>query len=395
MKGSLFFQVIFFLGFVAIFIGNVQLPLTVPLSILISLGFLIRALNVRVTLPFVLLLGVLLPGMVNLTLTGHFDIHRDFVTYLPICYGLFVLLFVGGFSYSRTLNYAPFVGVLILCIWIIYSFVVSPGDASDYYQFKLTAETPLGRSNYLAVFVGFSLLLSTFWLGWASLITFPAFLLTMSRTGIILMVVFLLLRYVAAGQYKLKAACFALLIFGLLYYFWDHIYYYMDYIWEGFINTDSLHVRFRAWVATLDIIRVNPLVGVPRSYYKDALEAAVPGENLWDPHNSILHLIVSFGFIGFLFYMSYIFYVFREFYRASASNRFWKGVCWGYSLILIWSLFEPILLTPAIEILQAYLFVLARSWHVNRCFRSLVYDRHIPATTDYAGQCGQNRILPV
>ncbi|MGB5407776.1 MAG: hypothetical protein WBN43_13440, partial [Thiogranum sp.] len=87
MKDSLFFQGSFFFALVAVFIGNVQLPQTVPLSIVISSVFLIRAFNVRVTLPFVLLLGVLLPGILNLIVAGYFDIERDFVTYLPICYG--------------------------------------------------------------------------------------------------------------------------------------------------------------------------------------------------------------------------------------------------------------------------------------------------------------------
>jgi len=391
LKDSVFLQVSFFFGLVAVFIGDVQLPQTVPLSILISLVFLIRAFNVRVTLPFVLLLAVLLPGMLNLIMAGHFDIKRDFVTYLPICYGLFVLLFVGGFSYNKRLNYALVAGVLILCLLILYSFLATPGDAAEYYQFKLNAETPLGRSNYLAVFIGFSLLVSTFWLGWTSLILLPAFLLTMSRTGIILMLIFLLFRFIVARQYLLKTACISIIIFGLFYYYWDQIYYYLDPVLEGSLSTDSLNIRLRAWVETLNIIQVNPLFGVPRSFYKDALEAAVPGENLWDPHNSILHLLVSFGIVGFIFYASYIFVIFRELYRASLSDRFWKGVYWGYSLILVWSLFEPILLTPGIEILQAYLFVLARKYSVYRRFKSLAYSRRVPIAMDYANRCRQNR----
>lgn len=390
MKDSLFFQVSFFFALVAVFIGNVQLPQTVPLSILISSVFLIRAFNVRVTLPFVLLLGVLLPGILNLIVAGYFDIERDFVTYLPICYGLFVLLFVGGFTYSKKLNYASVTGVFILCIWILYSFIASPGDAAEYYQFKLSAETPLGRSNYLAVFIGFSLLVSTFWLGWASLILLPAFLLTMSRTGIILMLVFLFFRFILARQYQWKAVCTAIIIMGLFCYYWDQIYYYLYFALEGALSTESINIRLRAWIATIDIIQVNPLFGIARSSYKDALEASVPGENLWDPHNSILHLLVSFGFVGFIFYASYVLVVFRDFYKASLSDRYWKGVCWGYSLILVWSLFEPILLTPGIEILQAYLFVLARKYNASRRFKSSAYGQHAPIATDYADQYRQN-----
>jgi O-antigen ligase len=217
----------------------------------------------------------------------------------------------------------------------------------------------------------------------------------MSRTGIILMLGFLFFRFILSRRYQLKAGYISIiisgLIFGLLYYFWDQIYYYSGNILEGALSTDSLDIRVRAWIATIDIIQVNPLFGVPRSYYKDALEAVLPGMDLWDPHNSVLHLLVSFGFVGFIFYASYVVVVFREFYRASLSNRFWKGVCWGYSLILVWSLFEPILLTPGIEMLQAYLLVLARKYRVNRRFKSLVYSQRSALATDCVNQYGQNR----
>lgn len=211
------------------------------------------------------------------------------------------------------------------------------------------------------------------------------------------MLLFLLFRLLLARRYQLKVGYIALIIsgtiIGLLYYFWDQIYYYSDYILEEALSMDSIDTRLRAWVATIDIIQVNPLFGVPRSFYKDALEAAVPGKDLWDPHNSILHLLVSFGLVGFIFYASYIAVVFREFYRASLSDRFWKGVCWGYCLILVWSLFEPILLTPGIEILQAYLFVLARQYCVNRRLKSIEYGRRAALATDYANSYGRDRFI--
>jgi O-antigen ligase len=206
-----------------------------------------------------------------------------------------------------------------------------------------------------------------------------------------LVLVFLLFRFILSRQYLLKALYIAIILAGLFYYYWEQIYYYLEYVFEGSLSADSINIRLRAWVETLNIIQVNPLFGVPRSFYKDALEAAVPGENLWDPHNSVLHLLVSFGFVGFIFYASYIFVIFHEFYRASLSDRFWRGVCWGYSLILVWSLFEPILLTPGIEILQTYLFVLARKYRVYRRFNSLAHSRRVPIATDYASRYRQNR----
>ena len=362
MKDSLFFRSVYILGFVAIFIGDVKIPITVPLSMLVSMAYLVRVSSVHVTLPFIFLLGVLLPGLLNLIIAGNFDIERDHVIYLPILYGLYVLLFVGGFTYHRRLEYVLLVGAMALCLWIFMAFFTSFGNAEGYYQLKLHAETPLGRSNYLAVFIGFCLMVSTFRFGWSFLMLFPAFLLTMSRTGIVLILVFMLFRFIIVRQNLLRVFSVGAVLLALSVYYWDLIYYYLDYVLEGALSIESASIRLRAWYATIDILQINPLFGVPRSLYKDALELAVPAENLWDPHNSVLHLLVSFGLLGFVFYAAYVAVIFREFYQASLTDKFWKGVIWGYSLILVWSLFEQVLLTPAIELLQAYLFILARKY---------------------------------
>ena len=88
----------------------------------------------------------------------------------------------------------------------------------------------------------------------------------------------------------------------------------------------------------------------------------IPGHNLWDSHNWILHLVVSFGLIGLVLCATYVVSVFREVYRVSRTIRFWRGECRGYTLILSWSLFEPVLRIPAVELLQAFLFVPARKY---------------------------------
>ena len=72
MQDSLFFRAAFIFGFAAIFIGDVTMPVTVPVSMLISAVYLVRICNVHVTLPFVFLLGVLLPGLLNLIISGNF-----------------------------------------------------------------------------------------------------------------------------------------------------------------------------------------------------------------------------------------------------------------------------------------------------------------------------------
>lgn len=360
MTDSVFFKTILFFALAAVFFGDVQVPQTVPLSILIALFFILRLPYARITFPVVLLTAVICTGLVNLILSGYYDSERDFVIYHPVVYGLFVLLIAGGFQYDDRLRYAFVAGAIVLCGFVYWAFSASLHFPSNYYQLKLIAETPLGRSNYLAAFLGFLLVLFTFWSRWLVLLVFPAFLLTMSRTGVLLMVAFLFLRFVKVRRYAGWVIVSAALSVGLLYWFSVPIGGLATDVLEGVFSAESFHIRTKAWLATIDVISSNPLFGVPRGYYHDALEKALPGENLWDPHNSVLHALVSFGLVGFVFYLAYITMIFLEIYRASFRSEIWRGVCWGYSLILVWSLAEPLLLTPAMEILQAYLFVLAR-----------------------------------
>lgn len=357
------FKSVFFAAVAAVFIGDVHLPQTVPLSILIALFFILRMPRVSIPPPFFFLVAVLLSGLMNLLSAGYYDSERDFVIYLPVIYALFVLLFVGGFEYDERLRYALGAGAVILCCLVYWAFLFSAENPIGYYQLKLTAETPLGRSNYLAAFLGFVLLVSTFWSRWLSFLVLPAFVLTLSRTGILLVTAFLLFRFILVRRYALWVGVTVVAVAAVAYHFSDRIYDLPQIVQEGLLSSDSFGIRIRAWLATIDIIQDNPLFGVPRGYYRDAIEAAVPGENLWDPHNSILHMLVSFGIVGFLFYLAYVIEIFAEIYRASLSSRFWRGVCWGYTLILAWSLFEPLLLTPAVEILQAYLFIMARKFN--------------------------------
>ena len=296
-------------------------------------------------------------------LAGHVDWQRADVLSLPLCYAVFVRLFVHGFAYGSNLHLAPLLGAAILSVWMLYSVWQSFDPAAGYYQLKLHAQTPLGNSNYLAVFIGFALLLSSFWKKEFAILLFPALLLTMSRSGILLVSIFLLLRFTLARKSwpLLVLICAGLL--AMAWYFGSGIYDFLDLVLPEALTRDSINIRLEASLATIEIIQHNLFVGVPRSFYKDALESLVPGHNLWDPHNSILHLVVSFGLIGFVLYGAYVALVFREIYRASSTSRFWRGACWGYVLILVWSLFEFVLLTPAVELLQAFLFVLARKYN--------------------------------
>lgn len=57
----------------------------------------------------------------------------------------------------------------------------------------------------------------------------------------------------------------------------------------------------------------------------------------------------------------YIWIIMRELGSRARHSEIWMGILIGVATILIWSLLEAIILTPAFEILLATLYVLAHS----------------------------------
>jgi hypothetical protein len=114
--------------------------------------------------------------------------------------------------------------------------------------------------------------------------------------------------------------------------------------------------RAELWREAIDQVTRFPLFGVPRSEYLRIFNGLA-----WDPHNSILNLLILVGVVGLAIYGYYLYIVVSTFRKLAHDSLIWKSIYYAVSVSLIWSLFEVILLTPAYDILLAVLFCFARS----------------------------------
>ena len=109
-------------------------------------------------------------------------------------------------------------------------------------------------------------------------------------------------------------------------------------------------VAYRVWYLDTagEPIAAHPIAGTPRSETVRLFGYPIT----WHPHNSILHLLVVFGSSG----RSPTRRIWRSCSGPSATARaysVWRGITAGGVVMLLWSLVEIIVLSPAFELLIA------------------------------------------
>ncbi len=379
----------------SIFYGDIWIGVTVPLAVVLSIFLIGQMLSLhylRIPSGFWLLSGLSLVVVLQSTL-GHPPRGRsDLISYLPIIYGgWFVLLFaqvelpvskfskalmagaaVSGILMAGTLWFAPedFSWVRSQHIPSAAEIVASPsvdgvgGSAAriprlnssqfapttdaqtdEMYAEKANVRNALGFSNYIAAFMVVSFILALFSPHkWATILFATLTLMTLSRFGLVFLAVAIFIKLasnwvrihvLSIGLIASVATCIVLLIAS------------SDYI-ANYPQLASLTARVNYWKSAFPILDMTHLFGSPRSYLADTIGATV----YWNPHNSVLWLWALFG-IGSTLYWAYIFVCFRSVLLASKSNSWWRGIFAALSILLAWSLVEPIVLTPAFELLAA------------------------------------------
>lgn len=225
-----------------------------------------------------------------------------------------------------------------------------------YYSVKNKARNALGVSNYIAVFLVFLFCVSLFSQNFIiSGVMFLFTLFTLSRTGFLMM-------FVVSVSYFLhqkKEITVAKLTSGLLMtttLIYSCLLYFRDAI-EHWKIPASISDRFLYWASGLDVMMRHPIIGSPRSYFLSELNYGVT----WHPHNSFLWVSANFGLIGVIIYIAYVMQVFKTINQLARTSKLWSGVLMGFSVILAWSYFSVIVLTPAYEILFAALYILANN----------------------------------
>nr|CAD6413076.1 hypothetical protein REQ54_01103 [Rhizobium sp. Q54] len=223
------------------------------------------------------------------------------------------------------------------------------GVEANFYMAKTMFRNALGVSNYIAVFLVFVAAVLLFGGAKVSALIFAVLAAsTMSRFAVL----FLGVGAAAWCLHLFSGKRVAAVFIGSVAFLGMVIVYFLRN--EPYIPT-TLSVRADYWISGWKAFLNHPGFGAPRSYVLADQNISI----LWNPHNAVLHYASIFGIAGAALYGTYLFLVIRSLWWAAGVSAVWTGILFAVLLTLAWSMFEPIILTPAYEILLASLYVLA------------------------------------
>ncbi|GLO14106.1 hypothetical protein PPUJ20028_26880 [Pseudomonas putida] len=337
--------------FLAIFYGNIYARVTLPLAMyilpMLALRLKIRTIKWQAVVPALACLPVVFQFF------GPYPpIKNDISVYFCFFYSAVSILVLSRCHADESLvqNCILFGSVLTAFIMLANA-AFGYREHLDFYTLKNLIATPLGSSNYLAVFLLVGTVVALYARQYLCAVALVgAFMLTFSRTGyamLILAVAIWLLdtRTALLARYP-KLFAFAFISGGLA------VFLAAFFMKSGL--PESLSIRVGLWHAALYHIADNPLIGAPRSEYFYIFNGLA-----WDPHNSILNMLLLLGVGGTAIYLFYLYCVMSLFSQMARGSRFWRSVFMASAVTLLWSCFEVILLTPAFDTLLASLFALA------------------------------------
>jgi O-antigen ligase len=352
-----------------IFIGSFKIwlgdsALTFPLGIIpifISL-FTIRQLkinNVRKDLYIIIILiSVCLSATI---LNKNLTFARSIVSTIPFFVIPVVLVASASISYKMRMENWIDLGTIFLACLVLFSSISIQSELgvenAQIYEIKTKIETPLGFSNYLASFLLYSTIRNSYRKWWLSFMTFIAMLSLISRVSLFICTIFMFYRL---SLYNKKIGIIGSILFGLIILFC--IVYNIDiemiFGIRAINDISSAESRGDLWVVGLEQFLKTPLVGVGPGGLKDLITNNASGvsQELWDPHNSIISLISSFGLLGLVSYCTYLFRAMKSMWVSAKYSDIWMGNFLGIFAMLIQSLFEPIVLTASFEFLLALLY---------------------------------------
>ena len=226
-----------------------------------------------------------------------------------------------------------------------------PVDASTmhFYDAKSSVRNALGFSNYIAVF--FVILLNVaLYLRKKVLVTvfISLTVLTLSRFGFFFLLTSLFIYYFSKTL-NIRRVLIFILIFTLC---GIGFAIYAEPTISRFPPLASMTARIHYWISGATVFAEHPIFGSPRSYFVDQFGLTV----FWNPHNAILWVGSLFGIAGIILYAAYLWCALESIWRMANASDLWRGVYVGAFIAVIWSLIEPIVLTPAFEIFLAAMY---------------------------------------
>ncbi|MGN5112090.1 O-antigen ligase family protein [Aeromonas jandaei] len=370
-------QNIIYLPFLLIFLGELKVPVggstfSLPLSF-ITTPFLISGViaNKKYIVDKLCLIFsfIALLGFASILYNPVAEFSRGLVGMLPVIYMIMML-----FSYAQVnldeevaLKYLT-VGVMLLSIQIYIDFIHAQLSDGDYYEKKLFIETWLGRSNFLAAFLIFSLGLikrNVFVFVFISMAVFA----TMSRGGALIMLVMYLIMalYYINHKASMTVKYFIFIVFCLvslvfIFIIISHIDFFKSFDFRSVFN------RFDLWFFSIELYSDNLALGIGPNSFRTYVESTHGIEDVWGTHNSILQILLNYGFLGCVFYL-YFFYKIWE--KASKGNySFLTSIRLKSMLISIFlfSLFEPLIGSGSFEVLLVLGYLIIRERERKRTF---------------------------
>lgn len=360
------------LPFFFLFIGDFQLPigtstLTVPIGMVVVFPVVFLYLinrHIKVSVPAALLLMTLFCGYIGYLLTPVATFSRCAVGGFPLVVAALTLI-----AYERcplplekAIRYM-LAGGVVLALYVMVLFFLSLYVQGDYYDQKAVIETPLGKSNYLAAFLIFLFALSLQRSKFLSVLFFIAVLCTLSRGGLLaLMVLGALVPFlkIRKGWVLWVLALSVGLVMGYLATTdWGRN------IGEG-IDTDgsafdSAFNRLALWSFGLNIFSDYPLFGIGPNTFRTFVELAGDVEDVWGVHNSVLMVALNYGIIGLCFYLTYLTIIYRYIVAAEKIDEKFLYLRAVFLVLLVFGLYEPLVGSVAFELLLVLVMVLARA----------------------------------
>ncbi|MBL9093719.1 MAG: O-antigen ligase family protein [Planctomycetaceae bacterium] len=350
---------------VAVCYGNVYVGVTLPAALFL-LPFIAWRCPPPVSPPTVTWLMVAC-GVTPIAqwMLGHGPTTRsDFIEYFPIFYTALVAWGLGGLVIDAEDVVTPLLGgAALIAVLMVGHMIMYPPRIFAFYLVKATAATPLGRSNYLAVFFLIALNVALYANApWARRAVVPLCLaigLSLARIGSGFAVLSLLmwLRFVGVERRSTGlvvsgfAACaIPILVVGGLSAqppslergdSLADIAAYHDQ--ESIASLESISVRGELWSDAVDAFLAYPLFGVPKSVWSKVGEQVVVG----GAHSSILTSLSGRGLWGTFVFGCFVVTMLRVVGCRRSKSPTWRGLSIALVMTLIWSLIEPILFTPA------------------------------------------------
>ncbi|QGP92681.1 O-Antigen ligase [Neomoorella glycerini] len=261
----------------------------------------------------------------------------------------------------------------ILCLQIITSFIQGANELNwqlSFYGLKPFIVTPLGGSNYLAIFLEFAIVYELIvkprlWFILFFLYCF-SLVITLSRgafaalvIGILFVFLFLLVK---GGPNRIKS------ILNMIFLMFTVVFIISrttigNIIFQSFkIVGHTEEVRLNLWGAGLEVWSKTPIIGVGFGNYINYV-------GMRDAHNTIIEVLVETGLIGIilflLFFLSLFYYIINLIKKTTQEEqkRLLRAILIGLITTTVHSFVEPFFLSGSsltwLSIIMSYVYVVS------------------------------------